>query len=1122
MKSLTLRYLVFITSVVLTIVVSQLFIQYDLNEQNSEAKLINLAGRQRMLSQRISKLTLFLQYNHVNRIDSSFYRLDTLEKLVSEWEGVHFQLIRQNELSSKSIAIDSLLKNNTPNLQQIALSCRQILKSHDSSTIRQAIRVIAKCESPFLLRMDRTVQTYQREAEQKLQFLKILELVLSSVAIVILVSGFVFIVMPGSSQLQVMNQQLVRRNSELVASQERIKSSMEQIKALQSELEVKQRQYEGLIDGASDFIYELDQDGKFSFINPLMEAKTGFSKEELVGKFYSELIYEDDVKTVVDFYDIQRRAQRAVSYLEFRIRTRNGSPLWVGQNVRMFFSESKPYKVSVVARDINRVKESQAALSLEKILVRTIIDNIPVNIYAKNLKSEKILVNLTECKYLGVQSEEYLIGKSDYDLYPEETAKISIEEDLRIFDGEVILNRETLNRRWDGSETWFLSSKVPLRNGSQEIIGLVGISIDISSQKKAKEELERSEKLYRLLAENSQDVISLHKLDGMFEYISPSSINLHGYYPHELIGRNGIDFVLQEDAEILRSEAPSILERMNRNESLEPSQFRIVTKNRGIVWVENLIKPLFEKGALSGFQSTVRDISARKAYEIALEKAKQGAEAATLAKSQFLSMMSHEIRTPMNGIMGITNILLSESPRPDQSENLELLQFSCKNLLTIINDILDFSKVEAGKMELEKVSFNLKDILLHYKKLHDHLASQKGIALKLIADEKIPATLLGDPVRIGQVLNNLLSNAIKFTEAGSVELMVTHHGIKDDLHQVKFSIKDTGIGIAGEKINSVSEGFNQASSDITRKFGGTGLGLAISKRFLALMNSSIQVESQLGVGSQFSFTLNLPEGIEILSVDYESNQAFLEQATEVLLVEDNKVNQLVAKRILETWGFIVTVAENGFEAIDEIESMKFHLVLMDIHMPGMTGYEATRIIRSKVGEYFKNIPIIALTADVSREIKEKSIASGMNDLMAKPFNPTELKVLIQKHVSNQSTGKNKNSSSTYVFPKLRLFAEGDLKFESELKILLVKSLRELEGVVKSALLGNSSSIDLDNILHKTGTTLNLINDQRINDLIVEVNKYISSVASSEGKNQHLIFDFESAVSDTVKKLEISS
>ncbi len=1120
MESLKLRYLVFISSVILTIVASQLVIQYDLNEQNSDARLINLAGRQRMLSQRISKLTLFLQYNKINNKDTSFYRLDTLSKLINDWEEVHFQLIKQNELSSKSLEIDSLLKNNTDNLRQVVSSCRQILKSPDSSTVKRAIDNIAKFELPFLLRMERTVQTYQKEAEQKLKFLKQLELVLSALAVVILISEFTFIVIPGSNQLKSINEELTQRNSELVASEEEIRSSLEQIRALQIDLEVRQTQYEGLIDWALDSIYELDHRGNLSFVNPLMEKMTGFTKLELLGKNYSELLYPEDTNLVITFYQDQVRNKQEVSYLEFRIQTKGGHITWVGQNVRLFFDQEKVYKVSVVARDINQIKESQFALSLERILLRTIIDNIPVHIYAKNLKSEKILANRTEFEYLGAKNETDVLGKSDRDLYPPEIAEISIEEDIQVFRGEVILNKETLSRRKDGSETWFLSSKLPLRNDSKQIIALVGISIDITEQKKAKEELERSEKLYRLLADNSQDVISLHQLDGTFEYVSPSSINLHGYYPHELVGRNGIEFILVDDVQKILSDAPSQLERMKNNQTLEPSQFRIVTKNRGIVWVENLIKPLFENGELSGFQSTVRDISTRKAYEIALEKAKQAAEQATSAKSQFLSMMSHEIRTPMNGIVGITNLLLSENPRPDQTENLGLLKFSCNNLLSIINDILDYSKVEAGKIELEKISFNLADTIQRCKSLHEYSAREKGIELSLQVDERIPNYLLGDPVRISQVLNNLLSNALKFTDSGAVKMRATYEGRHSDLHRINFSIEDTGIGIAEDKIESVFEGFNQASSDITRKFGGTGLGLAISKRFLELMNSRIHVKSILNKGSEFSFTLNLPKGREILSTDTENSVPLSNQSIEVLLVEDNRVNQLVAKRTLENWGVLVTIAENGFEAIEKLELNKFHLVLMDIHMPGMTGYDATKIIRSKVGDYYKSLRIVALTADVSQEIKQKAMDSGMDDVIGKPFVPSDLRAIIQKYTSEVSNNPRETASISLAFPKLRLFSGGDLKFESELKVLLINSLRELSGVVTSVLTDKSTPEDLDSILHKSRTALNLVDDVTINELLRKIKVEVVKSPSEENRTQVLVSSFELSISRIIDKLNM--
>lgn len=369
--------------------------------------------------------------------------------------------------------------------------------------------------------------------------------------------------------------------------------------------------------------------------------------------------------------------------------------------------------------------------------------------------------------------------------------------------------------------------------------------------------------------------------------------------------------------------------------------------------------------------------------------AKDEAERSSKAKAEFLSTMSHEIRTPMNGVIGMINILLMENPKPDQLDNLNTLKFSAHNLLSLINDILDFNKIDAGKIDLERIEFDLKEVVKNIKMGFEPSAKEKGITIDVVFEDNIPDVLIGDPTRTSQVLTNLVGNSIKFTEKGEVLIIVSKRLRPGNQIEVTFRVKDTGIGISPEKLEHIFESFSQASSDTTRKFGGTGLGLAITKKLLELMGSRIQVKSKVGQGSEFSFRLifdisdkpKVVKKVETEGVVFPSLKGY-----KILLVEDNLINIKIAKQILEKWDLEVDVAKDGREAINMFSPGKYHLVLMDLHLPEIDGYGATIEIR-KVDSL---IPIIALTAAALVQEKEKVFESGMNDFIAKPFKPHEL------------------------------------------------------------------------------------------------------------------------------------
>jgi signal transduction histidine kinase/ActR/RegA family two-component response regulator len=389
-------------------------------------------------------------------------------------------------------------------------------------------------------------------------------------------------------------------------------------------------------------------------------------------------------------------------------------------------------------------------------------------------------------------------------------------------------------------------------------------------------------------------------------------------------------------------------------------------------------------------------------------QAKEAAEEAANVKSQFISTISHEIRTPLNAIIGVANLLNTGKSYPDQFENLNILKISSENLLQLVNNILDFSKMEAGKLQLENIDFNLKSLIYDVKDLFSIKAMEKGVELLVGYDEKIPSVLKGDPLRINQLLINLVNNGIKFTESGYVKIEVTVQLSTINNVLLHFSVSDTGIGIPTNKQAEIFHSFTQADSNTTRKYGGTGLGLSICKRILENLHSKLMLDSIVGKGSKFYFNINF-EVSRSASVGKSARTASFEnsiQGKRVLVVEDNMMNIMVLRQFLQKWGVITEIALNGKEGVSRLMESNFDAILMDIHMPEMDGIEATIIIRKLADEKKRNVPIIALTAENEMQFRQKVYEVGMNDYIFKPFNPDDLKERLGYALyNNQSIAK---------------------------------------------------------------------------------------------------------------------
>jgi PAS domain S-box-containing protein len=408
-----------------------------------------------------------------------------------------------------------------------------------------------------------------------------------------------------------------------------------------------------------------------------------------------------------------------------------------------------------------------------------------------------------------------------------------------------------------------------------------------------------------------------------------------------------------------------------------------------------------KKGEVYGVLLSIMDITERIQYERELKAAKLQAEEAVKAKSDFLSNMSHEMRTPLNAIIGFSDLMLQKNMPDEMLENLQSIKYSSENLLVLINDILDLSKIEAGKLSIEKTDFNLKYLLEQSIHLVKVKAIEKNIKLIFNLDERVPENLIGDPVRLNQILLNLTSNAVKFTNQGSVSVAVKPIEVDNKNTVIRFEVKDTGIGIRNENLPFIFDSFTQSETYITRKYGGTGLGLAITKKLLHLLDGSIHVQSKENFGT--TFTIDIPFHISEKkfhnNIEEEEYVYASFESAKILLVEDNIFNQVLISKVLEKWDIKTDIANNGIEAIVLLQKKQYTLILMDMQMPEMNGVEATQHIRDIDSDVLQHdIPIIGISADAYSESKEKALRAGMDNYITKPFRQKELYQLLTQYV----------------------------------------------------------------------------------------------------------------------------
>jgi two-component system sensor histidine kinase/response regulator len=654
---------------------------------------------------------------------------------------------------------------------------------------------------------------------------------------------------------------------------------------------------------------------------------------------------------------------------------------------------------------------NQQQLEFELQRFKAIIDFSDDAIISKTLNGIILSWNKGAERIFGYSAPE-VIGKPMLLLIPTERQHEETEILSRISIGERVEHFETARQRKDGRLINISATISPIFDDSGKIIGASKIARDITERSKSEKMLEENEQRIQAIINNTVDAIVTINEEGNIESFNIAAINIFGYEKNEVIGKN-IKMLMPEPFHSKHDNYLINYVTTGNKKIIGIGRELVGMKKDGTIFPMELSVSEVSLSDRRIFTGIIRDISEKKQAEQALLKAKTEAEEANRAKSDFLASMSHEIRTPMNAIIGMSELLIESDLTEEQLKYVKMLKDAGDNLLILINDILDLSKVEANLIVLEVIEFDLQSAMQKVCDLMSTKAMLKGLSIGCSRLEDISMYLKGDPNRLKQILINLIGNAIKFTEHGSIMIGVEKIGVTlnaqgAEILELRFFVKDTGIGIPPEKISVIFDKFTQADSSTARKYGGTGLGLAISKRLLELMGGRLWVESEVGKGSAFYFTVPFEvikqakqSSEKSVDVSLTETQGGVPKALNILVVDDSNDNRVLMLAYFTKTPHYVETAENGAIAVEKFKSSKYDLILMDVQMPIMDGYTATAEIRAI--EAIKGLvktPIVALTANAMKEDELQSIKSGCDGHLAKPIKKAVLMDAIAKYTKN--------------------------------------------------------------------------------------------------------------------------
>ncbi len=787
------------------------------------------------------------------------------------------------------------------------------------------------------------------------------------------------------------------------------------LKEQEQELRISQLLTDKTINSINQVIYAMDMSGKLSLISRKSRNVFGASSEELIGRsdWIDDFILQKDLpKRKEVFAQLNKNGSFSI---EYQIKIKGKELKWIQESARLYPDEIdlKQKQIFGTFEDITSRKNAEAQLQESRQIFELAAKASNDGLWQWEPSTGKFYYSDRWKEILGYEGDELSDDLATWEslIHPEELeqARMEARTALKGRDNRYV----SFQRMRHKNEYWvyIISRGFLIRNESGWVEKLVGAITDIS-------EIKKSEEKIRLSEEKLKDAQKLAKI-GSWEFdashnkleITDSFFEVLGIMDSiirkEIVNDDDkfYEFVHPEDREKLRSALSNYVAFKNDWEV----EYRVIIGHR-IIFISSRAHYVFgENGTLDKILGTIQDITERKMKELELVFAKKEAEDASYAKTQFLNIMSHEIRTPLNAVIGMSYVLLKDNPKPEQIENLSILRKSAEHLLDLINNILDFNKIESGRVRFEEEPLRLPEFLDSIRKGWLAFAKEKGVELHLVLDKKLPNFVLGDEGRLTQILNNLINNAIKFTEKGSVTIRVYILESSEKKVSIRFSIDDTGIGIPKSKQSEIFEIFSQVYASHSRRYGGSGLGLAICAKLLEFQGSKVNVESEEGEGSKFYFDLkfNVVEESELPKSFLEpTKEGFLESLSglKLLVVEDNKTNRQVIKLFLEGWKIEYQMAENGLEALKMVQDFRPDIVLMDIQMPIMDGYEASEKIRQLEDPYFQSLPIIALTASTMMDSRDKIISSGLDGYIEKPFNPEKLhKILAGYKTGNDNS-----------------------------------------------------------------------------------------------------------------------